>query len=237
MPLGLRSMDFLIKTYPDGAFTQYLSSLKPGAEIGFKGPLPKHQWTANEFEHVGLISGGTGISAASPLSLCRFNYTDSYLASVSAPMWQLMQAIDDNPADKTKVTLLFANVTEKDILLKESFDDLAKRKPDQFKVEYVIEKPQGSWKGEKGFINKETLSKYMPQPNADKIKVFVRHRSSAIALRIILADLLRFTIRQVCGPPPLMKAISGDKKGPKDQGPLLGALADIGYTAEQVYKF
>lgn len=35
----------------------------------------------------------------------------------------------------------------------------------------------------------------------------------------------------------MMKAISGDKKSPKDQGELTGQLSELGYTAEQVYKF
>ena len=42
---------------------------------------------------------------------------------------------------------------------------------------------------------------------------------------------------QVCGPPPLMKSISGDKAEDKSQGPLTGILKDLGYTSEQVYKF
>jgi hypothetical protein len=33
-----------------------------------------------------------------------------------------MQAIDNNPQDRTKVTLLFANKSERDILLKKEFD-------------------------------------------------------------------------------------------------------------------
>ena len=42
---------------------------------------------------------------------------------------------------------------------------------------------------------------------------------------------------QVCGPPPMMKAISGDKAQDKSQGPLEGILKDCGYTESQVYKF
>lgn len=42
---------------------------------------------------------------------------------------------------------------------------------------------------------------------------------------------------QVCGPPPMMKAISGDKAQDKSQGPLEGTLKDCGYTESQVYKF
>lgn len=110
-------------------------------------------------------------------------------------MYQLMQAIDANPADKTKVTLLFANVTEKDILLKEAFDDMVKRKPEQFKVVNVIEKPEKSWKGLSGYVGQDALKKNLPMPGmADKIKIFV------------------------CGPPPMVEAISGNKTSPKDQG-------------------
>jgi len=186
-------MDFLIKKYDGGAFTTHLFDLKPGQEIAFKGPLPKHQWKANEFEEIGLVLGGTAIT----------------------PGYQLMQAIDANPQDKTKVTLLFANVTEKDILLKEEFERLSKSKPEQFKIVHVIEKPEGrGYAGEKGYIGRELLAKYLPMPGkADKIKLFV------------------------CGPPPMVEAISGNKVSPKDQGPLKGALSDLGYQPSQVYKF
>lgn len=156
-------------------------------------------------------------------------------------MYQLMQAIDANPADKTKVTLLFSNVTEKDILLKEAFDDMVKRKPEQFKVHHVIEKPAKGWKGLSGFVGHDELAKNLPMPGlADKIKIFV------------------------CGPPPMVEVVSGNKTSPKDQGresPVLshmqtdqiqelkllthftadaaalkGFLADIGYSPSQVYK-
>lgn len=34
-----------------------------------------------------------------------------------------------------------------------------------------------------------------------------------------------------------MKAISGDKAQDKSQGPLSGALLEMGYTSENVFKF
>lgn len=42
---------------------------------------------------------------------------------------------------------------------------------------------------------------------------------------------------QVCGPPPMMKAISGDKAEDKSQGELSGHLKEMGYTSDMVYKF
>jgi len=37
-------------------------------------------------------------------------------------MWQVLQSIDANPQDKTKVTLIFSNQTEEDILLRKEFE-------------------------------------------------------------------------------------------------------------------
>ncbi len=59
--------------------------------------------------------------------------------------------------------------------------------------------------------------------------------ASAVTGADIYVELSAFV--QVCGPPPLMKAISGDKAEDKSQGPLTGILKDLGYTSEQVYKF
>lgn len=50
------SMDFLIKKYPNGALTQYMHSLKPGDEIAFKGPLPKHGKQCSNFRCYGSRS-------------------------------------------------------------------------------------------------------------------------------------------------------------------------------------
>jgi hypothetical protein len=42
---------------------------------------------------------------------------------------------------------------------------------------------------------------------------------------------------QVCGPPPMMNSISGDKAPDKSQGPLSGMLKELGYDESNVYKF
>lgn len=41
----------------------------------------------------------------------------------------------------------------------------------------------------------------------------------------------------VCGPPSMVKALSGEKKSPADQGELTGMLAKLGYAPAQVYKY
>ena len=107
--------------------------------------------------------------------------------------------------DKTEIHLVFANDTEDDILLKARLDQLA-AKHANFKVTYVLSKPKSSsWKGYTGFVNAAIVKATMPSPSTDSM-VFV------------------------CGPPPMMKAISGDKTPDYKQGPVEGLLKDAGYT-------
>jgi cytochrome-b5 reductase len=41
----------------------------------------------------------------------------------------------------------------------------------------------------------------------------------------------------VCGPPGLMKHVSGTKAKDKSQGDIDGLLKELGYSASDVYKF
>lgn len=59
----------------------------------------------------GMLAGGTGVT----------------------PMYQVANAILKNPADKTKITLLFANVSADDILIEEELTNLQALSP-QFQV-------------------------------------------------------------------------------------------------------
>ncbi|KAK3362697.1 hypothetical protein B0T25DRAFT_13181 [Lasiosphaeria hispida] len=184
-------MDLLVKKYPNGPMSSHFHDLVPGQHLEVKGPLPKYPWAANKHQHIGLIAGGTGIT----------------------PMFQLVRAIFNNPEDKTKVTLVFGNISEDDILLKKELTKLENTYPQRFRAFYVLDNPPKEWAGGKGFITKELLKTVLPEPKSENIKLFV------------------------CGPPGLMNSISGNKKSPRDQGELAGVLKELGYTPEQVYKF
>jgi len=184
-------IDLLVKKYPDGPMSTHLHNMEPGQRLDMKGPLPKYKWEENKHDHIALIAGGTGIT----------------------PMYQLARAIFNNPNDKTKVTLVFGNVTEQDILLKKEWEHLENTYPQRFRAFYVLDKPPQSWPGPGGFISKDLLKTVLPEPKEENVKLFV------------------------CGPPGLMKAISGNKVSPKDQGELTGMLKELGYKADQVYKF
>lgn len=85
----------------------HIHSLKPEDTLSFKGPMVKYPWTPNKHEHVALIAGGTGI----------------------APMYQIIRGIFKNPEDKTKVTLVFGNVSEEDVLLRKELIELENTYP------------------------------------------------------------------------------------------------------------
>jgi cytochrome-b5 reductase len=172
--------------------SEHMHNMMPGQRLDIKGPIPKYPWTPNKHETVVMISGGTGIN----------------------PMWQVANAIMKNPEDRTKVTLITANITEDDILLKDELARLENTYPQRFRAFYVLDNPPEKWQGGKGFVSKELLKTLLPEPKeGDKIKIFV------------------------CGPPGMYKAISGTKKSPSDQGELDGYLKELGYSKDQVYKF
>lgn len=115
-----------------------------------------------------------------------------------------------------QVFLIYANKSPGDILLKEKLDTLAKTH-DNIHVHYVVEKKGMFDFGSPfstGYVTPEILEKHCPPPSAGEDNLVL-----------------------VCGPPPMMKAISGDKAPDKSQGELTGLLAKLGYSAEQVYKF
>lgn len=127
------------------------------------------------------------------------------------PMLQVIQKLLADPRDTTEIRLLYANNTHDDILLKNMLDALALVHP-RFKVYYTLAEAPEGWNGYSGYITKEMLAETMPPPSDDHLVM-------------------------VCGPPPMMKALSGEKKSPSDQGELTGALAGMKYKQDQVFKF
>lgn len=190
-------VDFVIKSYPPrkdgkpGGMGRHLRSLKTGDTVKMKGPWKKFDYKPNEFDHIGMIAGGTGIT----------------------PMYQVIKRVLNNPDDTTKISLLYANRKEEDILLKDLLDALAKEFPGRMRVTYTLDKAPRIWLGEVGFVTDQMIERTIFDASAERKKVFV------------------------CGPPPMMKSVSGSK-GPKgSQGDLGGSLKQAGFAEDDVYKF
>ena len=188
----------------------YLHNMAPDQRLDFKGPLLKYEWTPNKHNHIALIAGGTGIT----------------------PMYQLAKEIFKNGEDKTKVTLVFGNVNEEDILLKKEWAELENTYPQRLRVFYVLDnKPRdGGWASE-GRVTKELLKTVLPEPKEENIKVFVCGPPRKFG-----SFFWEWGKRCTDGGVAMYKAISGNKVSPKDQGELTGFLKELGYNKDQVFK-
>ncbi|KAF9484116.1 NADH-cytochrome b5 reductase [Pholiota conissans] len=182
-------LTLLIKRYEAGNASKHIHSLKVGDSLSVKGPIAKFPYKINEFDEVAFIGGGTGI----------------------APFYQVLTYALGNKENKTKFKLIFSNITEKDILLREELDALKAQFPETFDIVYLVDQPSEQWTGPSGYITAEHIKKYVGAPLTN-IKIFV------------------------CGPPPQVASLAGAKDGPK-QGVFGGILKDLGYTEEQVFKF
>ncbi|GBC04426.1 hypothetical protein RclHR1_05680011 [Rhizophagus clarus] len=141
--------ELVVKSYPNGNISKYLGELIVGQQISVKGPKGQFKYRPGLVKALGMIAGGTGIT----------------------PMLQIIRAITKNPNDKTTVSLIFANQTEEDILLKSDLDALA-AKHKNFRVYYTLDKPSEDWTGGSGFVTPEIIKKYCPPP-ADDVKILL----------------------------------------------------------------
>ena len=157
-----------IKVYPDGKMTQYLEKMKVGEKMLFAGPKGEFEYKGNgkftikgkssQVDHFGMIAGGSGIT----------------------PVLQIIEAIYNNEKDKTKVSLIYANQTEDDILLRETLEEMAVNRKGQFNFYFTLDRPADDWTQGKGFITEAMIKENLP-PSTDD------------------------TIVLMCGPPPMLK--------------------------------
>jgi cytochrome-b5 reductase len=175
--------DLVIKVYkanvhpkfPDGGkMSQYLDAMKLGDKIEVRGPSGRLQYKRNgtfeisvdkktppkvvNVKRVGMIAGGTGIT----------------------PMYQLIKDICSNPDDQTKISLIFANQSENDILLRDELEELREANKGKFDLWFTIDKSVlSNWNYDIGFVNSKLIAAHLPAPSDD-------------------------TMILMCGPPPMI---------------------------------
>ncbi|CAN0362669.1 unnamed protein product [Ascophyllum nodosum] len=174
--LDVGHVDFVIKVYfpnveprfPEGGnMSMHLENLKLGDKVEMRGPkgsltyLGKGMFRIKRREDrkvrkLGMMAGGTGIT----------------------PMLQVINAIMREGAG-LEMSLIFANKSEDDILLRDMIEKLAAENP-SFKFHYTLDKAPQGWKHSQGFITTEMVSAHMPAPGPD-------------------------TLILMCGPPPMLK--------------------------------
>jgi cytochrome-b5 reductase len=151
-----------LQIYEGGKLTPYLNNLSVGDKVEIRGPKGEMKYHKNLVKELGMIAGGTGIT----------------------PMFQIIRRICEDPKDNTKTTLLYANKTEDDILLKDELDAFAAAH-EKFTVHYVLSNPSQNWKGANGRVSKEMIQEHLPAPAGMDTKVLL------------------------CGPQPMMDSMVG----------------------------
>ncbi|CAG8025608.1 unnamed protein product [Penicillium nalgiovense] len=156
----LGRLELVIKCYPDGALTgKYLSKLKVGDKTLFRGPKGAMKYKRGLCKKIGMVAGGTGIT----------------------PMYQVIRAICEDENDTTEVSLILANRTEEDILLRKELEAFARNYPKNFKLWYMLDQPPQKWAYGKGFVTQAVMASKLPAPSPD-------------------------TKVMLCGPPGMVKA-------------------------------
>jgi len=174
--------DLVIKVYfknvhpkfPDGGkMSQYLEGLEMGDTIDVRGPSGhltyQHRGVFEikqsgkpsrtmKCKKVGMIAGGTGIT----------------------PMLQIIQAVIKDAGDTTHMSLLYANQTEGDILVREELERIQKEHPTRFSLWYTLDRPDDGWSYSSGFVNEDMLREHLPASGDDSVVL-------------------------MCGPPPMIK--------------------------------
>lgn len=175
-------MDLVVKVYfknvhpkfPDGGkMSQYLENMNLGDTIDVRGPSgllvydgmgsfsikpdKKSDPKTVKVSKVSMIAGGTGIT----------------------PMLQLITAVFRNPEDKTSLSLLFANQSEDDILVREELEAVQQAHPDRFKLWYTVDRPKDGWKYSSGFVDADMIKDNLFEPADDNLVL-------------------------MCGPPPMI---------------------------------
>mmetsp|Transcript_20978 Transcript_20978/g.37899 ORF Transcript_20978/g.37899 Transcript_20978/m.37899 type:complete len:324 (+) Transcript_20978:79-1050(+) len=190
--------DLLIKDYGEnGWLSKYMCEDLPiGGMVNFKHIDPNVKIPA-PFTHkkIGMITGGTGIT----------------------PMMQALHAILGKGSESMKsatdeISLLYGSRNKNDILGGEMLEKWAKEHEGKFNyVDVLSHEPADSdYSGERGFIDKEKIAKYLPPASlGDDVIIFV------------------------CGPPIMYKLMCG----PRTETEVTGMLGELGYTSKQVFKF
>ncbi|TVY32775.1 NADH-cytochrome b5 reductase [Lachnellula subtilissima] len=141
----LGRIELVVKVYPGGLITNYLANLELNDLVEFRGPKGAMKYHSGLCKSLGMIAGGTGIT----------------------PMYQLIRTICEDPKDNTKISLIYGNQTEGDILLREELDGFQSKFPEKFGVWYVLNTAPPGWKYGQGFVSKDTIKEKLAAPSSD----------------------------------------------------------------------
>ncbi|KAI1802204.1 nitrate reductase [NADPH] [Daldinia bambusicola] len=179
-------LHILIKIYYDtpgrkgGKMTQALDSIPIGHFVDFKGPVGKFEYLGRglcsiqaqrrEVKRFIMICGGSGIT----------------------PIFQVLRAVLTDREDPTTCLVIDSNRVEQDILCKAEIDSMAAGNNAKCRLLYTLSRPEPSWTGLRGRINKELLEKEIgscQSTNGEDLVLVCGPESLEKSVHSILKDL------------------------------------------------
>ncbi|KAF8076511.1 hypothetical protein FPV67DRAFT_1406736 [Lyophyllum atratum] len=210
-------MLFWIKKYPKGEVGRWLHSKTAGEKIELRGPLTTWPWRDGEWDEIIMISGGTGIT----------------------PFYQLFHSvISRRPETRTRFTLLHSSSSTAELPPPRMMDRLATfaaQNPDRFRLQLFVDSLEGL-----------PPSSHMPPPHLGRIGKPAIEKCLGLSERVPWWQ--RFfgqseipkppckVLFLVCGPDPMINALSGPFGRNLSQGPIRGVLGEMGFTSNEVHK-
>ncbi len=137
--------ELIIKHYQDGMVSKYMNGRGEGDEIAVSGPHAGRHFAEGMAGKVGMAAGGTGIT----------------------PMIAMIRTILRRGLD-VEISLLFANKSVDDIILKDEFDRYAAEK-ENFSRYYIVDKPPDGWHMGTGRINSDLMKEKLPAPSDETV--------------------------------------------------------------------
>jgi propane monooxygenase reductase component len=141
-PDETRRLEFIIKVYPEGAFSARLrDELRAGDRLDLKGPYGTCFRREDRGGLMLLIGGGSGL----------------------APLWSILQDHAAHGDPQRPVAFFYGARAERDLLYLEQFAALRERLPGLRFIPALSQLEEGSaWDGERGFIH-ETIGRQFQQ--------------------------------------------------------------------------
>ncbi|TPP39814.1 Oxidoreductase FAD-binding domain family protein [Leishmania donovani] len=218
-------IEFAIKDCDPGRMSARLRYLEPGDIVYLGRWMREFPYQPNTFKELGVVCTTSGASVA----------------------LQLMNIMDKNKADDTKLSLLYCHHTATDIPFKDTFfKAYAERNKNRIQVSYNV-LAGGRRRGSAapiepnmyvGNIDPETIAAALPPPVRIVEAGAGVGSGTASQLATYRPQLL------ICGPQSMLAFLCGRVSSFGNygywQGPFYrysGFLKDMGYTRSQVYKF
>jgi len=168
-----------------------LQSLKVGDRVDMRGPKGTLSYEGRGAFSVNAMNTSTGKRDKKLYQKKRFGFVAG--GSGITPCLQVISAMLKDPSDASEIWLLYANQTEKDILLRERLEQMADKFPQRFRLHFTLDTaPKRGWKGSEGFIDTAMCKRALPPP-----------KRSADVTDDTDTDTDAFIF--ICGPPPMIK--------------------------------